>query len=139
MLPFWLRLKANNETLKLTDSRMNRLMFSQKEAVDLGLGIPYNAMSSSQKGSTNFTEAFGKDINKFTVEHKTPLINSPNPKGLFFDLDNIAFSHASCNYSVVRRKKGRECPSTTAYRNGCRCRGCKDAINEYKRKNRILD
>ena len=35
VLPFWLRLKANNETLKLTDSRMNRLMFSQREAVDL--------------------------------------------------------------------------------------------------------
>ena len=75
-----------------------------------------------------------EDINKFTVEHKTPWMNSPNPKELFFDLDNIAFSHASCNYSVVRRIKGRECPSTTAYRNGCRCRGCKDAIKEYKRK-----
>ena len=35
VLPFWLRLKANNDTLKLTDKRMNRLMFSQKEAVDL--------------------------------------------------------------------------------------------------------
>tara|TARA_A100001201_G_scaffold143629_1_gene146307 strand:+ start:676 stop:1641 length:966 start_codon:yes stop_codon:yes gene_type:complete len=35
VLPFWLRLKSNNETLKLTDSKMNRLMFSQKEAVDL--------------------------------------------------------------------------------------------------------
>jgi FlaA1/EpsC-like NDP-sugar epimerase len=35
VLPFWLRLKLNNEPLRLTDSRMNRLMFSQEDAVDL--------------------------------------------------------------------------------------------------------
>ena len=76
-----------------------------------------------------------ENIARFTIEHKTPWLDSPNPKELFFDLNNIAFSHASCNYSVVRRKKGKECPSTTAYRKGCRCQDCKNIMKEYK-KNR---
>ena len=50
VLPFWLRLKANNETLKLTDSRMNRLMFSQKEAVDL----VHKTMQWTRKGDGGF-------------------------------------------------------------------------------------
>ena len=49
-MPFWLRLKANNETLKLTDSRMNRLMFSQREAVDL----VHKTMQWTQKGDGGF-------------------------------------------------------------------------------------
>ena len=76
-----------------------------------------------------------ENIDRFTIEHKTPWLDSPNPKELFFSLDNIAFSHASCNYNAGRRKEGKPCPSTTAYRKGCRCRGCKDAMKEYK-KNR---
>lgn len=35
VLPFWLKLKEKGLALKLTDSKMNRLMFSKKEASDL--------------------------------------------------------------------------------------------------------
>ena len=71
---------------------------------------------------------------RMTIEHKTPWLDSGDPVGNFFNLDNIAFSHASCNYNAGRRKEGKPCPSTTAYRKGCRCRGCKDAMKEYKKK-----
>ena len=60
--------------------------------------------------------------------------NSFSNKELFFDLENIAFSHASCNYAASRARKAKPCPSVTAYRNGCRCEGCLEAKREYRRK-----
>ena len=72
---------------------------------------------------------------RMTIEHKTPWLDSDDPQKKFFELDNIAFSHASCNYAAARVKEGAPCPSTTAYRKGCRCDGCKKSRVEY-RKNR---
>ena len=74
------------------------------------------------------------DCDKFTVEHKTPWLHSEDPKGLFFDIDNIAFSHKSCNYRAARAGKSKSCPSTTAYRNGCRCEGCKKIKGEQRKR-----
>lgn len=70
---------------------------------------------------------------RMTIEHKTPWLDSGDPVGNFFNLDNIAFSHASCNYAAARQREGVPCPSTTAYRKGCRCDGCKKARAEYRR------
>tara|TARA_R110002020_G_scaffold11064_2_gene42083 strand:+ start:866 stop:1249 length:384 start_codon:yes stop_codon:yes gene_type:complete len=70
---------------------------------------------------------------RMTIEHKTPWLDSSDPVGNFFSLDNIAFSHASCNYAAARVKEGVPCPSTTAYRKGCRCDGCKRSRVEYRR------
>jgi len=39
----------------------------------------------------------------FTVEHKKPWLDSENPKELFFDQNNVAFSHAFCNFSAARK------------------------------------
>lgn len=39
----------------------------------------------------------------FSIEHKTPWLDSTTPKQLFFDLDNISFSHLSCNVSHSRK------------------------------------
>ena len=74
------------------------------------------------------------DIDNFTIEHKKPWLDSDNPPEVFFDLDNIAFSHAGCNYRAARVKHGMPCPSVTAYRKGCRCDGCKKARAEYRKK-----
>jgi hypothetical protein len=41
----------------------------------------------------------------FSIEHKKPWLDSEDPIGLFFDLDNISFSHLSCNISAARRSK----------------------------------
>lgn len=39
------------------------------------------------------------DINTLSIEHKTSWLYSEDPKKLFWDLDNIAFSHLKCNIS----------------------------------------
>jgi hypothetical protein len=38
----------------------------------------------------------------FSVDHKVHWLDSPDPKGLFFDLENIAYSHLSCNSKASR-------------------------------------
>ena len=39
----------------------------------------------------------------FSIEHIEPWLHSEDPVGIFFDLDNITFSHLSCNYSNARQ------------------------------------
>jgi len=41
----------------------------------------------------------------FSIEHKTPWLDSDDPLGMFFDLENISFSHQSCNYGMARAKE----------------------------------
>ena len=79
-----------------------------------------------------------EDIQKFTIEHKRPWLDSDNPTEVFFDLENIAFSHAECNYGAARVKEGMPCPSVTAYRKGCRCNGCKACRAEYRKNRKLL-
>ena len=75
-----------------------------------------------------------KDSDNFSIEHKTPWLHSEDPKGLFFSIENIAFSHKSCNYSAARKRQGKPCPSLTAYRKGCRCDDCKKLKSENQKK-----
>ncbi len=39
----------------------------------------------------------------FNIDHKVPWLDSDDPVGLYFDLDNISFSHDSCNKAAARR------------------------------------
>lgn len=64
-----------------------------------------------------------KTIEEFSIEHKTSWLHSDNPVNLFFDLDNISFSHLKCNKSSSRR--ARKHPSLGAYSRGCRCDDCR--------------
>ena len=41
-------------------------------------------------------------IDEFSIDHKTAWMDSDDPQGLFFDLDNISFSHLKCNISIAR-------------------------------------
>lgn len=41
----------------------------------------------------------------FSIEHKEPWLDSHNPVELYFDLDNISFSHLSCNCKETRQFK----------------------------------
>jgi hypothetical protein len=63
-------------------------------------------------------------VNDFTIEHKIPWLDSKNPKQLFYDLDNIAFSHHSCNIRAAKRVKVH---GQQRYARGCRCAICRDA------------
>lgn len=76
-------------------------------------------------------------IDNFSIEHKIPWLDSDNPEELFFNLDNIAFSHLSCNCSASRKTKEIKHPSEWAYRKGCRCEECKkvhsNRIQRYRK------
>lgn len=80
-----------------------------------------------------------------SIEHKIPWLDSENPTQVFFDLDNIAFSHLRCNVGAARRDVA-ECGTNSSYERGCRCRPCTDAAtitsrNKYtpeKRRERYL-
>jgi len=39
----------------------------------------------------------------FSIDHKIPWLNKENAVELFFDLDNIAFSHRICNSKAARK------------------------------------
>lgn len=43
------------------------------------------------------------NIKEFSIEHMQPWLDTENPVELFFDLDNIAFSHLICNIKNSRR------------------------------------
>jgi len=40
---------------------------------------------------------------ELSIEHKVPWLDSEDPIKLFFDLENIAFSHHSCNVKAARK------------------------------------
>jgi hypothetical protein len=46
-------------------------------------------------------------ITEFSIEHKIPWLYSKKPINLFFDINNIAFSHLRCNSS--RKRKSLTC------------------------------
>ena len=74
-----------------------------------------------------------KSIDNFSIEHKVPYLDSDDPVGLFFDLENIAFSHLRCNVRAARRQIGTNavCGTISKYRYGCRCDACKSAERDY--------
>ena len=39
----------------------------------------------------------------FSIEHKIPWLDSENPVELYFNLENISFSHLSCNIADARK------------------------------------
>ena len=67
-----------------------------------------------------------EDIGELSIEHKKPWLDSEDPSGLYFDLDNIAYSHLSCNCRAGTRKRA-ICGTRSKYLSGCRCQDCKDA------------
>lgn len=80
----------------------------------------------------------GKKIekeNEFSIDHKVPWLDSTRPLELFFDFNNIAFSHLHCNTSHGRTLKQLvPCPSLASYKRGCRCEGCRKANYEYHKQ-----
>jgi hypothetical protein len=59
----------------------------------------------------------GKSIDKaeeFTLDHKIDWLDSCNPVDLFFDVSNVAFSHARCNR--LARRTPRKIRSKTGFK-----------------------
>jgi len=120
------------------------------------LGISYGAATAQlrkkilffliQKLGLNTCFQCGKkilDIDALSIEHKIPWLHSENPKELFFDLDNIAFSHLKCNISTIRPTlKGNVVPHGTITRykyHKCRCKLCRNANSTYEGERRIKE
>lgn len=81
-----------------------------------------------------------KDIDNLSLEHKVPWLDSDNPKELFYNLSNIAFSHTICNYAAKRHWNiSKQASHGTASRYityGCRCDNCTKANRNKQRKYR---
>ena len=69
----------------------------------------------------------------FSIEHIQPWMDSVDPLGLYFDLENISFSHLSCNISDARRDRPTNC-GISRYNSGCRCDICKSAKSSLNKK-----
>lgn len=88
---------------------------------------------------TNQTLCFhcNKEMSRetFSIEHKVPWLDSENPRDLFFDLDNISFSHLSCNAAAARKPTKGIVPHGTnsGYDfHKCRCDACRAAKAERR-------
>lgn len=70
----------------------------------------------------------------YSVEHLTPWLDSEDPVGLYFNLNNISFSHLSCN-SADARKTYAVCGTYAKYSgHNCRCEPCKEAAVIHRAK-----
>ena len=54
-----------------------------------------------------------ENAENLSVEHKIPYLHSENPQELFFNLDNIAFSHLKCNIGAARKPQKNSANSST--------------------------
>jgi len=68
-----------------------------------------------------------------SMEHMTPWLDSEDPKALFWDLDNIAFSHITCNIGAAR--KVRTSPEKKRANNAKRMR---DGYSPEERREKYL-
>ena len=101
---------------------------NDKKANQLGmpLGTASNRLRKSiifsliKETNKNICFQCGKEIEsekELSIEHKVPYLDSKNPVELFFDLNNIAFSHLSCNCRAATLNLERTIrDSSTGYR-----------------------
>lgn len=78
-------------------------------------------------------------VDELSLEHKKPWLGES--LRLYWDLENIAFSHLSCNSGAARNvtdrpKKPTEHGHLRTYQYGCRCDPCK-AAKSIENKTRI--
>lgn len=89
-----------------------------------------------KRAKDNFCFRCGKEIEEarqLSIDHKEPWLHSKDPIKLFFNLENVTFSHLSCNIVAARRKKAK-CGTISNYQNGCRCELCRLAKKDYRNK-----
>src|SRR4030042_1675120 len=116
------------------------------------LGMPFGTASGRLKKMLlfEFAKRLGLDtchrcskkietVDELSVEHKEPWLDSDDPVKKFFDLNNIAFSHLTCNSGDARKPtkyKDRE-----AYKEIIRIKhtlNAKENYNSERRKDKYL-
>ena len=93
-----------------------------------------------KRHSENVCYRCGNEIescDELSVEHKKAWLH--NDPALFWDLDNVAFSHLDCNMAERRVRPRNMVHTATGYRYGCRCNGCKNDHTKEMRKYREVN
>ncbi len=67
------------------------------------------------------------DIKDFTIEHKKEWLHSENPQDLYFNLNNIAFSHNICNIKSQRHSQKKVVLSVSGFKG---VYFCKDKVKK---------
>jgi hypothetical protein len=57
-----------------------------------------------------------EDVDDFTTEHITLWAKTADPRKFFYDFNNIAFSHTSCNYARDGSQRFYKCRNETGFR-----------------------
>jgi len=107
--------RSNDKSLRPN----NELNLDTNKIKEKYLGMSYGKARNILNNDLLFTyvKKTGNDIcfqcgekilnkDELSVEHKEPFMYSDDPKKLFFDLNNVAFSHKSCNYKASRKNEG---------------------------------
>lgn len=65
--------------------------------------ILFNLLKEANKNICYQCGGSIETVEDLSIEHKIPWLHSDSPKKLFFDLNNIGFSHLRCNIKAARR------------------------------------
>ena len=97
------------------------------------LGMSYGTASGRLRKTILFTLLAMLDLNVcfqcgevieeergLSIEHKIPWLDSKDPIKLFFNLNNIAFSHLSCNRAAARPHNKIKCPEGKSWCSICK-------------------
>ena len=120
-------------------------MGNEKKAQQLGMPIGTATAKLRKAILFQLLVEFGKNVcyqckiqirsvDDLSIEHKRPWLDSNDPIATFFDLNNIAFSHLSCNIGAARKS---EAPHGTHKKycvQACRCDRCKEWHKNDMRK-----
>lgn len=93
---------------------MDKSNQKKKEQLGMSIGTASNQLKKNilfsllkqlDKNTCHQCTNIIESANELSIEHKMPYLDSDNPIELFFDLNNIAFSHLSCNSGAARQTK----------------------------------
>ncbi len=99
-------------TLQLYDLEGASMANNEKKSLALGMSISTARvrlerdilyMLAVSQGHKCYRCGTDMPRDNFSVEHKEPWLNAEDPKATFFDLNNIAFSHHTCNSAAASR------------------------------------
>jgi len=126
---------------------------NMKKAEQLGMAIGTASNRLRKKILFSLIQETNKDtcfqcgekietVDDLSIEHKVPWLDSESPVELFFDLDNISFSHLVCNLRAGKKGYSRKHFSIphgtiTGYKNyNCRCSECRKINASYEHTRR---
>ena len=94
------------------------------------------------KNGMNKCHHCGKQMlrENFSIEHIVPWLDSVDPAGIFFNINNIAYSHLSCNVDAARKNRIYDTPEqaaeATRIKAAARRRGSDSKYNQNRRAKR---